>query len=155
MSKPPDFNLHSAHRYFAADCFNRAWDLIKKPDRSTEEDEQMLRLSLASHYHWTQRDDYTPTTRSIGHWQTSRIYALLEQGEAARRYGELCLQASQESGVEPFFLGYAYEALARAEAVLGNRDKMQGYLQAARRQAELVSEADEQKALLEDLDTIT
>jgi hypothetical protein len=154
MAKEPDFDLQAAHRYFAATCYNQAWELINKPDRTPEEDEQMLRLSLASHYHWTQRDDYSATSKSIGHWQTSRIYALLGQGEAARRYGQLCLQASQAPGVEPFFLGYAYEALARAEAILGDREKMQGFLQEARRQAELVSDADDRKVLLDDLDTI-
>jgi hypothetical protein len=26
----PDFDIAAAHKYFAASCFNRAWDLIDK-----------------------------------------------------------------------------------------------------------------------------
>jgi hypothetical protein len=154
MSQTPEFDLQAAHRYFSVQCYNQAWGLIDKPDRTPEEDEQMLRLSLASHYHWTQRDDYSATSKSIAYWQTSRIYALLGQGEAARRYGQLCLEASQGQGVAPFYLGYAYEALARAEAITGDREKMEAYLREARRAAEQVSEADDRKVLLDDLDTI-
>jgi len=154
MSNPPEFDLQAAHRYFAIECFNQAWELIDKSNRTPEEDEQMLRLSLASHYHWTQRDDYSATSKSTAYWQTSRIYALLGQGEAARRYGQLCLEASQEQGVAPFFLGYAYEALARAEAITGDREKMEAYLSEAHKAAEQVSEPDDRKVLLDDLDTI-
>ena len=76
----------------------------------------MLRLSLAATWHWTQRPDCTSTNLSIGYWQTARIYALLGQAENARRYAQMCFEVSQQPGVKPFFLAYAYEALARAEA---------------------------------------
>ena len=92
MSEQPDFDHPAAHRYFAAECYNRAWDLINKPDRTPEENEQMLRLSLASHWHWTQRSDYAAENVSIAYWQTSRIYTLLGQADNARRYARLCLE---------------------------------------------------------------
>ena len=120
MPQTPEFDLAAAHRYFAADCFNKAWELIEKTDRTPAEDDEMLRLSLASHYHWTQRPDYDDTAASVAYWQTSRIYALLGQAQNARRSGELCLHASQGKGVGAFFLGYAYEALARAAALAGD-----------------------------------
>jgi len=154
MPDKPDFDLTRAHRYFAAECFNQAWDLMDKPERSPQEDEEMLRLSLASQYHWTQRDDFTPTSQSVGFWQTARIYAMLGQVENARRYGELCLQASQAEGVPPFYLGYAYEALARAEMVAGERGKMEAFLAEARKAAEAVSDAEARKQLLDDLQSI-
>jgi hypothetical protein len=62
----------------------------------------MLHCAFAGLWHWTQRLDCTATNRSIGYWQISRIYALLGQADNAHRYGELCLKASQEPGVEPF-----------------------------------------------------
>src|ERR1700687_1872237 len=68
-------NEAEAHRFFSAHCFNRAWDLIRKSNRTTIECEQMLQLSQASLWHWTQRSDCTPKNLSIGNWQLSRIYA--------------------------------------------------------------------------------
>lgn len=154
MTKPPEFDLTAAHRYFAVECFNRAWDLIDKTGRAPEEDEEMLRLSLTSTWHWTQRADCTPTNLSVGYWQTARIYTLLGQVENARRYGMLCLKASQEDGAEQFALGYAYEALARAEKVAGNRDQMEAYLRQARQVCESLTDEEDRQQLAKDLDTI-
>ena len=154
MAGKTDFDHKAAHKYFSAHCFNRAWDLIDKTDRTPEEDEEMIHLSLASQYHWSQREDATSKTASIGFWQTSRIYALLGQVDNARRYGQLCLEASQDDGVPPFYLGFAYEALARAEAVGGNEQEMQAFLEQAQIAAEKIADQDEKKMLLDDLKTI-
>ena len=154
MTKNKDFDQAAAHKYFSTNLYNKAWDLIDKEQRTPEDDEQMIRLSHASHYHWTQRPDYTTTSASIGYWQTSRIYAILDQTENAMRYGNLCLEASQEEGVPPFFLGYAYEALARAAAVAGNRQELDDYLDKAKDTAKHIEKVDERKMLLDDLQTI-
>ena len=154
MSKEPSFDPQAAHRYFSADCFNKAWDLIDKKDRTPDEDEQMIRLNQASTWHWTQRSDCTPQNMSIGYWQTARIYTLLKQLENARRYGQLSLQAAQQEGVLPFALGYAYEALARAEAAAGNKAQMQAYLKQAHQVAERMTDLEAKEQLLADLDTI-
>jgi hypothetical protein len=154
MSKKPDFDISTAHKYFSADCFNRTWDYIDKPVRTKSEDEVMLHLSLASLWHWTQREDCTSTNLSIGYWQVSRVFALLRQADNARHYGELCLEASQKEGVPPYYLGAAYEALARAELVAGNLDKMEGFLIQAHQVATLLPDPEEKKMLLSDLATI-
>jgi len=154
MVGKPEFDLQKAHRFFAAECFNRAWDLIDKTDRTPDEDEQMIQLSLASAWHWTQRDDCTATNLSVAYWQVSRIHAILGQADNARRYGQLCLAVSQAEDVLPFYLGYAYEALARAESVAGNGQQRDAYLAAAREVAGRMPDPDARKALLDDLATI-
>jgi hypothetical protein len=154
MADKTDFDLQAAHRFFATECFNRAWDLIDKAARTPDEDEQMIRLSLASTWHWTQQDDCTPTNLSVGYWQTSRIYAILGQADNARRYGRLCLAISQGEGILPFYLGYAYEALARAESVAGNAQQRDAYLATAREVAGRMPDLDARQALLDDLATI-
>jgi hypothetical protein len=66
MDQDPGLDLEKAHRYFSAECFNRAWDYIDKPSRTPEEEQAMLLLSLASLWHWTQRPDCTPGNLFIG-----------------------------------------------------------------------------------------
>jgi tetratricopeptide (TPR) repeat protein len=154
MANQPEFDLQAAHRYFSAQCFNQAWELIDKPSRTPAEDEQMIRLSMCSHWHWTQRQDVTADNLSVGYWQTSRIYALLGQVEQARHYAQLCLEASQGEGVLPFALGYAYEALARAAMIAGDQQRMEQYLAEARRVSERMVDAEAKKMLLDDLTTI-
>lgn len=154
MTTKPEFDQSAAHKFFATDCFNKAWDLIDKPERTAEEDEEMVRLSLTSHWHWTQRDDCSQTNISVGYWQTSRIYALLGQADNALRYGQLCLIVSQQANVPPFFLGYAYEALARAESLSGDSPALKSYLQEANNIADQIEDNDAKQMLLNDLATI-
>lgn len=154
MSKEPEFNLSKAHKYFSANCFNSAWDLIDKTDRTPQEDEQMLQLSMASAWHWTQREDVKPTNISVSYWQIARIYALLGQGDNARRYGQMCLEVSRGEDIPPFYLGYAYEALARAEMVADDSNKMMDYLTKARHTAEQMTDEESKKLLLADLESI-
>jgi hypothetical protein len=154
MNKLPEFDLQAAHKYFSAHCFNRAWDYIDMAERKPDEETAMLQLSLASLWHWTQREDITFTNLSIGYWQVSRVFALLRQAENARIYAKLCLQAAQEEGVEPYYSGMANEALARAEFIAGDRDAMQGYLDQARQIADSLSDREEKEMMLKDLATI-
>jgi hypothetical protein len=154
MPADPDFDLTAAHHYFSAACFNQAWDLMDMPSRTAEQDEHMVRLTLASAYHWSQRQDVTATNYSVAYWQTSRVYALVGQAENALRYGGLCLQASQQAGVLPFYVGYAYEALARAAALAGDAPLKVTYLEKAYQVAGRVEDEGERNALISDLKTI-
>jgi tetratricopeptide (TPR) repeat protein len=154
MPTPPNFDLQNAHRFFSAQCFNQAWELIKNPDRTPEEDEAMISLSHASHYHWTQRKDCSHTNRSIALWQLARIYTILGRLEQARHYADLCLQTSQEEGVEVVFLGYAYEALARVERLGGNEKQAQKYVASALLQADKTEDEEDRQMLLDDLENL-
>ncbi|HWQ04318.1 MAG TPA: hypothetical protein VN452_03075 [Longilinea sp.] len=154
MTQNPSFDLQKAHHFFAANCFNQVWDLVDKTDRTPEEDEQMIRLALASHYHWTQRNDYSAQSESIACWQISRVYAVLAQADNARRYAEKSLDASRRDGSKPFYTGYSYEALARAESIAGNPAKMTEYLAEAHRCAQQTPVEDDRQALLNDLNSI-
>jgi cation transport regulator ChaB len=152
MPNEPTFDLQAAHKYFSAHCFNSAWDLIDKDDRTPEENQQMIALNQASLWHWTQRDDCTPKNMSVGYWQTSRIYSLLGREHPARKYGQLSLDNAKDT--EPFFIAYAYEALARAAKLAGDTDTMNEHLATARKHTESITDADSKKMLEDDLATI-
>jgi hypothetical protein len=152
MADAPEFDVTAAHRYFSADCFNRVWALLDNPERTPREEQEMVELCLASVWHWTKREDCTDTNMSIGYWQASRVYATIGLANEARRYGELCLAASRGPDVLPFFLGYAHEALGRAELVAGNADRAREHLAESRRIAEGLPNPDAKKQLLADLD---
>ena len=154
MSEAPDFDVVAVHKYFSAECFNRTWGLLDKAERTPQENQDMVLLSLASLWHWTERDDCSDTNMSIGYWQASRVYATIGLPGEARRYGQLCLGASEQPGVLPFYLGYAYEALARAEHAAGDPAKAREHLAESRRIAEGLPNPDAKKQLLADLDKL-
>ena len=152
MDTEPNFDLTTAHRYFSADCFNKAWRLIEKLTRTPAEDEDMIRFSQASMWHWTQRADCQRANLAIGYWQLSRVYAIAGRPEEARRYGQLCLEHGKPES--PFLHAYAYEALARAEGVAGDGARLEQYRTEALRLAEDVEDLEERDRILNDLKTI-
>ena len=148
----PDFDTAAAHKYFAASCFNRAWDLIDKTHRTPDEERLMVASCLASIYHWSERPDCSDQNLSVGYWQASRVYAVIGNAAEALTYASLALKFSQ--GLSPFFRGFAYEALARAEALTGSDAKVREYIALARELAARVTEKDDRDSLLKDLDSI-
>ena len=153
VSNEPEFDASLGHKKFAAAAFNYAWDLIDLKARTDDDVHQMLDAAHASSWHWRHRDDATAQNRSIADWQLSRVHALAGNGAMALDYGNLSLVTASETGL-PFYISYAYEAIARANWVLGDLDDARIALAAAEEQLQLIT-ADDEKALLQpDLDEI-
>ncbi len=151
----PDFhfdNQAELHHHFSKHCFNRASELMEQSHRTQEETKDMVNYSLASLFHWSKRADCTQQQKSIGCWQISRCYTLagdLDQGE---RYGKLCLKFSMDE--QPFYLGYAYEALARIASLKGNNQDKIHYLNKAKYQLKIITNPEEKSLLISDLESI-
>jgi hypothetical protein len=148
MSELPLDSLE-AHKHFSKHCFNRAWDLIDQPNRTPEDNERMIHLAHASIWHWSERSDCTAKNLSIGYWQLSRVYALVGAGNDSAKYARICLEKSPKD--DSFSLGYAYEALARAETIQGNTAKAKEHHAEASRLAETIDDAESKQMLLSDL----
>ncbi len=149
MSDQPGFDIQQAHRHFSARCFNAIWALIDKPERSADDDERMIHLAHASLWHWSQRSDCSDRNLSVGYWMASRVFALVGEADNARKYARLCRQVTRPG--EPFYLGYASEAMARAEQAAGNEEMAARYLAEAWRYADQVTDAEEKQMLVNDL----
>lgn len=144
--------LVKAHHYFAVTFFNDIWELIDKPERTKQDNETMLHLAHASLLHWSNNPKVNPSNWSIGYWMLSRVYSLNSDGENALKYGEKSYEYAESGKLDPFFTGYAYEAMARAFKISGDQDKFQVYLQKALDCAQKVSDKDSQELLMADLE---
>lgn len=150
MKPNQGLDVRQAHGYFSIFCFNASWDLINKTDRTPAEEDAMIHLAHTSLYHWSRRADCTDQNLSIGYWQLSRVYALAGQGTCALRYARSCLTISQQHGVARIFMGYAYEALARAYALMGDQEQVGVYLAKAKEIAATLPN-DDREQLLSDM----
>ncbi len=154
MTTTPQFDLQAAHHYFSMNCFNQTWDFMDKPSRTPEEDQYMVLLAIASYWHWTERTDVTPTNLSVGLWQISRAYALTGDSINAAVYAQRCLDIGVRENVPPFYLGFAYEALARAAKIAGESEKSKKYLSQAYDALKNVVDPEEKQMLSKDLEEI-
>lgn len=142
-------DLNRAHKHFSAECFNRAWTLIEKANRSEADNEAMVLCAVASLWHWMQRADRTDQNLSVGHWQVSRVYALVGQGDNAMRHARRSLELAV--GSSPYYVGYAHEAAARAAALLGDQSAVNTHLEQAKSLAAAVADGGERAVLENDL----
>jgi len=140
------------HRKIGADLFNYTWSLLERKKHSLAETDELLNAAHASRYHWGHAG--TPLNLSIGEWQVSRVYAVLGRAEPALYHGRRALEIARRNRLGRFYLAYAYEALARAAAVDGDRRARNRYLREARRIGAEVRDRDDRRTLLEDLATI-
>ncbi len=150
-SPQKEADTQEIHKQLSAKCFNECWGLIEKADRTAEDTENMLLLADASLWHWKQRADCQPSNLSVGYWQVSRVHALAGQHDMARLFGQKCLAVGQDSKLSPFYVGYAYEALARAELLAGNSDAAKAHLTKARDELSAIADREERDALEPDI----
>jgi hypothetical protein len=149
-----DLDRQALHHRFAAECFNGAWDLLEKEDRTEDADAEMIHIAHASLWHWHHSGQGDAQHFAVGAWQLSRVYAATRRWDEARRYGEESLRLCRRHGLAPFYVAYAHEALARAAAIAGDAAERDRQLGAARAVAKQIENEPNRQALLDDLATI-
>lgn len=119
MSQEELFTLSQAQLKFAKSTFNSIWGLLEKPDRTPEEDREMLLAAFASLYHWKKAG--TEVHEQRGSWMISRVHLTLGNKEGALEWAHRCQEISEKypGEMEDFDLAYAQESLARAYAFSG------------------------------------
>lgn len=154
MSSTDTIDPQQLHRQQSVALFNRTWDLLDRSERTASEDEAMFLAACASLWHWNQRDDVTSRHRSIGCWQISRVLAVLGRGSEAMLWAKRSLEEAIAAGSDPFYTGYAHEAIARAAGAMGKSDLMRRHLTTARDTAAGVADEGLRKALQDDIASI-
>ena len=139
-------------RTLAADLFNGVWALLEKEDRTPAQDDRMLHMAHASRFHWEQVG--TAANLARGEWQCSRVYAALRRPEPCLHHARRVLAICEEHGIGDWDLAFAHEALARANAVAGDRSAARASLADARAAAENIADPEDRALLESDLATI-
>lgn len=140
------------HRRIAVGQFNRAWDLIDLPDRSADQESEMLLAAVTSRWHWGEIG--TAENLAAGEWQVAHVAALIGHGHLARRFAERNLAIAEQEGWTGWQLASANEAMARASAVLGDLDACDRYAEAAERALAAEPDPDNAAVVRGQLDTI-
>ena len=124
MSEPP-FDLARAHRWFAIEFNNAAWELIENPARTPDETQQLLHFAHAAHLHWQSAG--TAINRQRAENLLATAYALAGDGPAAVRHAERCLSLSTKNAKEgtPFDRATALGCAAQAHHLAGDHAQAQ------------------------------
>ena len=106
------------HRRFAVEMFNRSWDLLETPDRSPDENAEMLAAAFGSAWHWAQVG--TAENIALGDHQISKVASHAGQPALALHYARRALEAIEIGRFGDWQAAAAYEGMARACAAAGD-----------------------------------
>jgi hypothetical protein len=150
---PPDLDAET-HRKLGVGLYNFTWTLLEKPDRTAEETDLLIHGAHASRYHWEMVAENV--NRSRGEWLCSRVYSVLGRAEPALWHAQRCLAIVEQGGkgYEDWDRASALEAVARAQAVAGNRAEAGRYCELAAAELPNIAEADDREVIEKDLASI-
>ena len=140
-------------RRLAAGLYNETWRYLELPARRPEQDDVMIHAAHASRYHWGNVGEHVTLAR--GEWLCSRVYAVLGRAEPAIWHARRCLDILTEfGGAEDWDEAGAYEALARAYSVAGDKKQRDTWLAKGRQALKSIKDADDREPIEADLKTI-
>jgi hypothetical protein len=117
VEQDPD-EVRRWHRLFAIELFNRSWDLLEMPDRSVDDDAEMLAAAFGSAWHWQQVG--TAENIALGDHQISKVASHVGQPALALHYARRALEAIEIGHFGDWQVAAAYEGMARACAAAGD-----------------------------------
>jgi hypothetical protein len=141
-------------RQLAVDLFNHAWTLLRLPERTPEQDDELIHAAHASRHHWGEVG--TPANLARGEWQLARVYATLGRAEPALHHARRCLALCEANpdAIEDWDLPFAYEALARAQLVAGDAEGAARSVERARELGARIADPEDRELLEADLGTL-
>ncbi len=140
------------HRRIAAELFNEVWRLLDLPERSGEQELEMVHAAHASRHHWGVAGD--ARNHAIGEWQLSRVYATLRRPEPARYHAEQALRLAREHDLGAFLTACAHEALARAAMMAGDPAAFDAEVAAAEAAGAGIADEEERQVWRSDMDQL-
>ena len=139
------------HHYMGIEMNIQTWNLLGKENRNEQDDVRMINYSKASLYHWRKSHKYESVNEQRGQWMLSRVYAVLGKGKEALSYANEVSRLTNEQDLKDFDLAYSYEALARANAALGNKKECAKWLEKAQEAGTLIQAEEDKKYFVTDL----
>jgi hypothetical protein len=128
MDEIKKYTLEEADLHFAKALNGKVWELLLKQDRSRPEDERMIHAAHASCYHWLTSGTNLHYQRA--EWLIAHVYTVLGLAASALYHAYRCLELTNqyEELMQDFDRAYAYEGVARANALAGNQDEAATYV---------------------------
>lgn len=144
-------NINEAHAHFARTFNMEVWKLLTIEGRSPDENERMIGAAHASFAHWRVVGGSVEQQRGL--WLISHVYAELEIAEPALRFAQRCLELTEAhpDAMKDFDLAYAFEGMARAAAVSGDRETALEYRERAAAAGEEIANDEDRKIFTNDL----
>jgi tetratricopeptide (TPR) repeat protein len=140
--------IERAHRWFAVECNNRAWNLTAKSKRSARDNREMLLTAYAAAFHWSKIGK--PINDARAELLLAHVHALLGQGDEALRHARRCLQFFRNNDGEDWDIAFAHAEMAHAAATLGDRPLHAKHYAAAQKTGQAIKDNEDRKVFFQE-----
>jgi tetratricopeptide (TPR) repeat protein len=151
VTEQKKLTIDEAHLAFARSTNNRVWALLEKKGRIERESDELLYAAHASCYHWLHSG--TAVHQQRGEYLIAKVYLSLAVPERAVHHARRCLAITEQHSDEmkDFDVAFAYEGLARALAMEGNKSEAHEYYRLARQAGDRIQNAEDKEIFDGDL----
>jgi hypothetical protein len=108
-------------RRLAIGYFNAAWELIDLPNRSADQDRDMLTLAFASRQHWMDAEG-SPENLAVADWQIGHAASKAGLADVALTFARSAVAVAESNDLPTWLKASTHEGLARAHAAAGEAD---------------------------------
>ena len=151
--QPSPEDIAKFHRYFAAQCNNRAWDLASQNQRTADEEREMLNAAYAAAFHWSKVG--TPINDARADMTLAHVHSLLGNGDQALYYAGRCLSFFEQNEGEDWDLAFAHAEMALATATCGDHDTCRKHVALAQETGATIKNDEDRKAFDEEFARIS
>ena len=150
MSEKETYTETEAQLHFAKSFNGKTWELLDKQARTQEEDELLVDYAHASLAHW--RAAGTGVHLQRGMWMLARVNTVLGNPEMALKYAQRCLDLTEQHKnlLSDFDFAFAFECMARAQALAGNKAEAQKYIAIADKAGATIKDDEDRQILIDD-----
>jgi uncharacterized protein YndB with AHSA1/START domain len=141
--------VDSWHRAQGVEANNSIWDLVAKADRTSDDDEELVRRAYAAAYHWDRADRRGPESAARAAYMIAKAQLAVGQPQLSLAAADRCMATCVDNAIADFDLAYAHEARARALQALGRAEEAAAAWTAAHDVP--IADDDDRKILDEDL----
>ena len=152
MEETKTHTIDEAHLYFAKSINGRVWELLQKPGRSQSDNDEMLYAAHACTYHW--KFAGTAVHQQRGEWLISHVHVALGHAKEALRHAERCFEITQanKSVMHDFDVAYAFEGLARANAMIGDHKIAEEFFELAQKAGNAIANEEDKSIFMGDFE---
>jgi len=143
----PDM-IEKWNRWFAIECNNGAWNLASKPNRTPEEDKEMVYGAYAAAYHWSKVGN--PLNDARADTTLSHALSLAGKGDVALEHAKRSLSFFEKGEGTDWDVAFAHAEIALAAAVIGDKGLHKKHYALAKQKGETIKADEDKKIFLEE-----
>jgi hypothetical protein len=150
MSEDKTYTEAEAQLHFAKQFNGKTWELLDKQERTGEENELLVDYAHASLAHW--RVVGTGVNLQRGAWMLARVNIVLGNAQLALQYAQRCLELTEQykDQLSDFDFAFAYECVARAQALAGNQAEAQKFVEMADQAGTAIQDEEDRQIFFDD-----